>query len=78
MEMAALLCTAGADVEAPSPAGLTLLHSAIMRGDTPSAIFLLRQKASPSTLTADGRTPLQLAITHGAEGVVCCRLCSRF
>ena len=56
--------------------GFTLLHSAIMDGDSKGAIFLLNNAADMDMRTSSGETPLELAIKKGLSEVVDC-LCRK-
>ncbi|XP_065197269.1 rabankyrin-5-like [Sycon ciliatum] len=68
--IAAVLLSAAARVDANTSSGLTLLHKAILRDDTGAASFLLEHGANIDTRTRDNRSPLQLAITRRLPSVV--------
>lgn len=61
-ELVPILIRGGADVNARNGQDLTLLHQAILKEDTETAIFLLNQGADFNALTGDQESPLQLAI----------------
>ncbi|XP_055542467.1 rabankyrin-5 isoform X2 [Wyeomyia smithii] len=61
-ELVPLLIKGGADVNARNGQDMTLLHQAILKEDSDTAVFLLNQGADMNALTADQESPLQLAI----------------
>lgn len=71
-----ILIQGGADVNARNGQDLTLLHQAILKQDSDTAVFLLNQGADLNALTGDQESPLQLAI-HCRLPVVIDALCSR-
>lgn len=71
MSVARRLIEAGANVELQTATnGLTLLHKAVRRGDSASALFLLDHGADINNKTKDNKTPLQLAIQCHLQPVV--------
>uniref|UniRef100_A0A182Y4P8 FYVE-type domain-containing protein n=1 Tax=Anopheles stephensi TaxID=30069 RepID=A0A182Y4P8_ANOST len=75
-ELVPLLIKGGADVNARNGQDMTLLHQAILKEDSKTAVFLLGQGADMNALTADQESPLQLAIHCRLVDVVDA-LCSR-
>ncbi|XP_055604737.1 rabankyrin-5 [Uranotaenia lowii] len=61
-DLVPLLIKGGADVNARNGQDMTLLHQAILKEDSKTAVFLLNQGADMNALTADQESPLQLAI----------------
>lgn len=61
-ELVPILIQGGADVNARNGQDLTLLHQAILKEDSDTAVFLLKQGADYNALTGDQESPLQLAI----------------
>lgn len=61
---------AGADVNVRNGKGLTLLHQAILNGDSKMANFLLNCEADMNALTSDNETPLELCIRCRLPDVV--------
>ncbi|CAL7948855.1 unnamed protein product [Xylocopa violacea] len=70
------LITAGANINQCNAEGLTLLHQAILKEDSATAIFLLENGADMNIRTANGETPLQLSV-HCRLGEVVEALCKR-
>ncbi|KAF3421182.1 hypothetical protein E2986_08653 [Frieseomelitta varia] len=70
------LIKAGANINQCNNEGLTLLHQAILKEDSATAIFLLENGADMNTRTANGETPLQLSV-HCRLGEVVEALCKR-
>lgn len=70
MDAADALFKAGANIENAQQGGCSLLHEAIMRGDTGAARFLIDRKADVNAMTEDDRSVLRLAITHAADEIV--------
>ncbi|XP_020711715.2 rabankyrin-5 isoform X2 [Athalia rosae] len=75
-EIMAALIRAGADINQRNEKGLTLLHQAIFKEDSATAIFLLENGADMNARTLDGETPLQLCV-HCRLGEVVEALCRR-
>ncbi|XP_046739305.1 rabankyrin-5 isoform X1 [Diprion similis] len=75
-EIVAALIKAGADINQVNEKGLTLLHQAILKEDSATAIFLLENGADMNIKTRDGETPLQLCV-HCRLGEVVEALCRR-
>lgn len=71
-----ILIKGGADVNARNGQDLTLLHQAILKQDSDTAVFLLKHGADLNALTGDQETPLQLAI-HCRLPMVIDDLCTR-
>ncbi|XP_038074756.1 rabankyrin-5-like isoform X2 [Patiria miniata] len=67
---AAQLLHGGANINCMTLDGLTLLHMAISKQDTQSALFLLEHQADINIRSRDGETPLQLAIKRHLPVVV--------
>ncbi|XP_072043178.1 rabankyrin-5-like [Amphiura filiformis] len=67
---AAQVLHAGANINYTTSEGMTLLHTAILKQDTQSALFLLEHQADINIKTKDGETPLQLAIKRHLPVVV--------
>lgn len=61
-DLVPLLIKGGADVNARNGQDMTLLHQAILKEDSKTAVFLIHQGADMNALTADQESPLQLAI----------------
>lgn len=61
-DLVPLLIKGGADVNARNGQDMTLLHQAILKEDSKTAVFLLNHGADMNALTADQESPLQLAI----------------
>lgn len=70
-----LLIAGGADVNARNGQDLTLLHQAILKEDSETAVFLLDQGADMNALTGEQESPLQLTI-HCRLPTVVDKLCS--
>lgn len=70
------LIKAGADVNERNEEGQTLLHQAILKEDSATAIFLLENGADMNVRTANGETSLQLCV-HCRLGEVVETLCRR-
>jgi hypothetical protein len=75
VETVSFLKGRGADYNLLSSSKLSPFHTAILKGNTPVVRWFLNLKSTPenchpSRATADGRTPLQLAIASGVKGVV--------
>ncbi|XP_038615045.1 rabankyrin-5 [Tachyglossus aculeatus] len=68
--IAAQLLGSGAAINDPMSDGQTLLHMAIRRQDSKSALFLLEHQADINVRTQDGETALQLAIKNQLPLVV--------
>ncbi|XP_057341018.1 rabankyrin-5 [Microplitis mediator] len=75
-EIVAALINAGANINEKNDKGLTLLHQAILKEDSATAIFLLENGADMSAKTSDDETPLQLSV-HCRLGEVVEALCRR-
>lgn len=75
-ELVPLLIKGGADVNARNGQDMTLLHQAILKEDSKTAVFLLNHGADMNALTADQESPLQLAIHCRLPDVVDA-LCTR-
>ncbi|XP_033627890.1 rabankyrin-5-like [Asterias rubens] len=67
---AAQLLHGGANINCTTLDGLTLLHTAISKQDTQSALFLLEHQADINIKSRGGETPLQLAIKRHLPVVV--------
>ncbi|XP_074596039.1 rabankyrin-5 [Brevipalpus obovatus] len=76
LDIAQLLIDEGADPNVQDSNGYTLLHKAIMSGDSRGALFLLNHGADISLSTPKSETPLQLAVNHELESVLI-DLCSK-
>ncbi|XP_076282442.1 rabankyrin-5 [Lasioglossum baleicum] len=70
------LIKAGANINQCNKEGLTLLHQAILKEDSATAIFLLENGADMNARTVNGDTPLQLSV-HCRLGEVVEALCKR-
>lgn len=78
LDMARLLLDHGADIDAPIKSGYTALHAACHKGELDTVQWLMapttttqrRAGASPNPVTADGLTPLHLAVRAGHAQVV--------
>nr|XP_034176394.1 rabankyrin-5 isoform X1 [Osmia lignaria] len=70
------LIKAGANINEYNKEGLTLLHQAILKEDSATAIFLLENGADMNARTANGEAPLQLSV-HCRLGEVVEALCKR-
>ncbi|XP_066551312.1 rabankyrin-5 isoform X2 [Amia ocellicauda] len=68
--IAAQLLGSGAAINDTMPSGHTLLHMAIQRQDSKSALFLLEHQADINVRTRDGESALQLAISNQLPLVV--------
>ncbi|KAJ8266348.1 hypothetical protein GJAV_G00129370 [Gymnothorax javanicus] len=68
--IAAQLLGSGAAINDTMSNGQTLLHMAIQRQDSKSALFLLEHQADINARTLDGKTALQLAISNQLPLVV--------
>ncbi|XP_068457201.1 rabankyrin-5 [Clinocottus analis] len=68
--IAAQLLGSGASINDTMSNGQTLLHMAIQRQDSKSALFLLEHQADISVRTQEGQTALQLAISNQLPLVV--------
>ncbi|KAG2459630.1 ANFY1 protein, partial [Polypterus senegalus] len=68
--IAAQLLGSGASINDTMSNGQTLLHMAILRQDSQSALFLLEHQADINMRTQDGETALQLAIRNQLPLVV--------
>ncbi|XP_056911182.1 rabankyrin-5 isoform X1 [Takifugu flavidus] len=68
--IAAQLLGSGASINDTMSSGQTLLHMAIQRQDSKSALFLLEHQADINIRTQEGETALQLAISHQLPLVV--------
>ncbi|XP_040039032.2 rabankyrin-5 [Gasterosteus aculeatus] len=68
--IAAQLLGSGASINDTMSNGRTLLHMAIQRQDSKSALFLLEHQADISVRTQEGQTALQLAISNQLPLVV--------
>ncbi|KAG8035383.1 hypothetical protein G9C98_006829 [Cotesia typhae] len=75
-EIVEALITAGANINEKNDKGLTLLHQAILKEDSATAIFLLENGADINAKTLEGETPLQLSV-HCRLGEVVEALCRR-
>lgn len=75
-ELVPLLIQGGADVNARNGQDLTLLHQAILKEDSDTAVFLLEQGSDMNALTGNQESPLQLAI-HSKLPAVVDALCTR-
>jgi rabankyrin-5 len=75
-DLVPILIKGGADVNARNGQDMTLLHQAILKEDSVTAVFLLDQGADMNALTADQESPLQLAI-HCRLAIVVDALCQR-
>ncbi|XP_066603546.1 rabankyrin-5 [Prorops nasuta] len=64
------LIFAGADINQRNDEGLTLLHQAIVKEDSATAIFLLDNGADMNARTKNGETPLQLSVHYRLSEVV--------
>lgn len=69
-DLAALLLDAGADVNAPSPGGLTPLMLAALRGDAALCALLLARGADAGATDDEGRAAADLAAEDGHEALV--------
>ncbi|GAB0091613.1 rabankyrin-5 [Sergentomyia squamirostris] len=69
-DLVPVLIEGGADVNDRNGQDLTLLHQAILREDSKTAIFLLSQGADLNALTGDQESSLQLAIHYNLATVV--------
>ena len=69
VEIASMLLTAGADIEAKDDAGRTPLHWAAIRGRDDVAALLISHKAVVSATDGEGKTPLDWAIEKKEDGV---------
>ncbi|XP_067934786.1 rabankyrin-5-like [Watersipora subatra] len=69
------LMLGGANVNDVNSEGLTLLHQAILKNDTPSCIFLIDNRADISKRTRKDESALELAISKHLAGAVS-SLCS--
>lgn len=70
------LINANADINEKNEKGLTLLHQAILKEDTETAIYLLDNNADMNEKTLDNETPLQLSV-HCRLNEVVEALCRR-
>jgi ankyrin repeat protein len=68
-ENAELLLAKGADINAPSKNGFTILHYAAQRGEVPFVQFLLDHGARPDVQTDGRQTPWALAVRRGHRSV---------
>jgi ankyrin repeat protein len=68
--VASSLLARGAKVEGNPSLSHTPLHSAVQRGDQQSVRFLIENKANVLKLSADGLSPLSMAITQGSVSIV--------
>ncbi|XP_063992491.1 rabankyrin-5 isoform X1 [Diachasmimorpha longicaudata] len=75
-EIVAGLINAGANINEVNDRGLTLLHQAILKEDSATAIFLLENGADMNAKTPDNENPLQLSV-HCRLGEVVEALCRR-
>ncbi|CAG5076747.1 Similar to Ankfy1: Rabankyrin-5 (Mus musculus) [Cotesia congregata] len=75
-EIVEALISAGANINEKNDKGLTLLHQAILKEDSATAIFLLENGADMNAKTLEGETPLQLSV-HCRLGEVVEALCRR-
>lgn len=75
-DLVPILIKGGADVNARNGQDLTLLHQAILKEDSETAVFLLEQGSDMNALTGDQESPLQLAI-HSKLPAVVDALCTR-
>lgn len=71
-----MLIDEGSDVDVVNTDGYTMLHQALINGDTRSAMLLLNYGADVKIQTPDGRTPLELAVNQQMASVVV-ELCSK-
>jgi ankyrin repeat protein len=70
-DMTQKLVEHGAFIDQPHPVnGMTALHYAIVHNKFQNAEYLLKQGANPGALTADGQTPLLLAVTADNAPIV--------
>ncbi|XP_014670719.1 PREDICTED: rabankyrin-5-like [Priapulus caudatus] len=69
-DIAAGLLAAGADIDCKDAEGNTLLHQAIIKQDSRSALFLLDHSADITSKTVDEETPLELSIKRHLPIVV--------
>ncbi|XP_076453246.1 rabankyrin-5-like [Babylonia areolata] len=69
-ETAAAFLTAGANINERNSAGMTLLHEAIEKQDTVSALFLIEHHADIESVSPDKLRPLQRAITRHLPVIV--------
>ncbi|CAH1801017.1 unnamed protein product [Owenia fusiformis] len=70
LNIAETLLNGGSNINDVNAEGMTLLHQAIVKQDTPSALFLLQHSADMNVRTSDNETPLQLAIKRHLPVVV--------
>ncbi|MEQ2176103.1 hypothetical protein GOODEAATRI_024633, partial [Goodea atripinnis] len=70
LEQKAQLLGSGASINDTMSNGQTLLHMAIQRQDSKSALFLLEHQADINVRTQEGQTALQLAISNQLPLVV--------
>ncbi|CAH0549325.1 unnamed protein product [Brassicogethes aeneus] len=61
-ELVPLLIQGGADVNVRNGKDFSLLHQAVLKEDSKTALFLLENGVDINAITTDGETPLQLAI----------------
>jgi ankyrin repeat protein len=71
-----MLIDEGSDVDVMNTDGFTMLHQALINGDTRSAMLLLNYGADVTIRTPDNRTPLKLAVNQQMASVVV-ELCSK-
>ncbi|XP_011309262.1 rabankyrin-5 [Fopius arisanus] len=71
-----VLINAGANINEVNEKGLNLLHQAILKEDSATAIFLLENGADMNAKTPEGENPLQLSV-HCRLGEVVEALCRR-
>ncbi|KAK7469532.1 hypothetical protein BaRGS_00036438, partial [Batillaria attramentaria] len=69
-ETAAAFLSAGANINERNSAGMTLLHEAIEKQDTISALFLIEHHADIEALSPDKLRPLQRAIARHLPVIV--------
>lgn len=69
-ETAAAFLGAGANINERNAAGMTLLHEAIEKQDTISALFLIEQHADIEAVSPDRLRPLQCAIARHLPVIV--------
>lgn len=69
-ELVTVLASAGADVDALTPAGWTALHLAVREGDADVVEVLVAKGANIDRRTSSGLTPLQLAVRRDHVDIV--------